>query len=232
MRNKEIIDFHAHILPRADHGSDSLRTSEHQIQLYRKYGITSVVATPHFYPQKNTVDEFLERRESSCEKLKEILRDEDVCVYQGAEVLICPGIDRMDGLQRLCIKGTDVILLELPFTAWSDAHIEAVRNISNSGLTVVMAHINRYSDRNIEKLARECDVLYQINSEIAKGLFYKNKTDKLVRSLSIVALGSDLHGAAESSPLVKLLKLNKYLEKKKNDVMSETSLLLEGAEPI
>lgn len=231
MKTVNVIDFHAHILPGADHGSDGRRTSAEQTRLYERYGITKVVATPHFYPQRDTVDEFLRRREESAEKLREIIRNKNICVYQGAEVLVCPGIDRMEGLRKLCIKGTDVILLEMPFTTWSDVYVEAVKNISNSGLTVVMAHINRYSEKNVVKLLRECDVLYQINSEIASGLFFKKKVDKLVNNLSVVALGSDLHGNDETA-VSKLTKLNKYLDKRNKSVTDSVQELLIGAEKI
>ena len=58
-----ITDFHSHVLPGADHGSDSVETSERQLELLNGAGIDRVVATPHFYPSDVTVGEFLDLRE-------------------------------------------------------------------------------------------------------------------------------------------------------------------------
>ena len=58
-----MIDFHAHILPGADHGSDGLETSLRQLALAEEAGVDTIVATPHFYPQSDSFSEFLRRRE-------------------------------------------------------------------------------------------------------------------------------------------------------------------------
>ena len=142
---KKIIDFHAHILPGADHGSKDTNTTKSQLELLKKAGVEAVVATPHFYPQNDNVESFLDRRKACTEELLTIVGERPE-IYLGAEVLVCAGIDHMPGLERLCIEGTDVILLEMPFSSWRDEHIEAVGKISRSGLTVVMAHIDRYPE--------------------------------------------------------------------------------------
>ena len=56
------IDFHAHLLPGADHGSDSLATSLRQVALAQEAGIGLLIATPHFYPRLESPGAFLERR--------------------------------------------------------------------------------------------------------------------------------------------------------------------------
>ena len=43
------IDFHAHILPRCDHGSDGWETSRQQLKLAREAGVEVICATSHFY---------------------------------------------------------------------------------------------------------------------------------------------------------------------------------------
>ena len=46
------LDYHAHILPRCDHGSDGVETSLRQLAMAAEAGIRTVCATPHFYPHR------------------------------------------------------------------------------------------------------------------------------------------------------------------------------------
>ena len=103
--NYSFIDFHTHILPRADHGSDSLQTSIQQTNMAHSIGVNKIIATPHFYPHKHTVDAFLERRASAYKNLvsaKEF--NKDVQIKLAAEVLLCDNIHMLDGIDNLyCI---------------------------------------------------------------------------------------------------------------------------------
>ena len=56
------IDFHSHILPQADHGSDGIETSLAQLALLRDAGVWCLAITPHFYPQEEGVTSFLDKR--------------------------------------------------------------------------------------------------------------------------------------------------------------------------
>ena len=53
------IDFHAHVLPHADHGSTSVESSIKQIEEAKKAEVDFIVATPHFYPNKHNLYSFL-----------------------------------------------------------------------------------------------------------------------------------------------------------------------------
>ena len=48
------IDFHAHILPGVDHGSNSVEISDFQLKLAAESMIDTVIATSHFYPHKES----------------------------------------------------------------------------------------------------------------------------------------------------------------------------------
>ncbi|MBQ3528614.1 MAG: hypothetical protein IJA52_08705 [Clostridia bacterium] len=190
-----MIDFHAHILPGADHGSDGLETSKAQLGCLFKEGITRVVATPHFYPQRHSVDTFLERRDRAKKEILTLKGAEMPEVYLGAEVLVCGGIDHMEGIERLCIEGTDVILLEMPFHTFREEHYEAVYRIGRMGLRPVMAHVDRYPREDIARLCEECDVMCQINAEVLSGFGGSKRLSKLFDTCNIVAFGSDIHGS-------------------------------------
>lgn len=231
MKKQKIIDFHAHILPMADHGSDGLKTSLKQLDILNDAGVESVVATPHFYPQRDSVESFLKRRNKSVELLLSKKKEDRPLICLGAEVLVCPGIDHMPGLERLCIEGTDVILLEMPFNSWREEHMEAVARISRSGLTVVMAHIDRYPEKDVARLLSECDVLCQINGETQLTFKGRRKVKRLLQDFPCVAVGSDLHGD-DKRALKNLLRLEKEFKKAGIDTAEEMSTLLENAKSI
>ena len=69
-------DFHSHILPGIDDGSDSLETSLAMLRMEAEQGISRVVATPHFYPRYDSPEHFLKRRAEAEAVLREAMRKE------------------------------------------------------------------------------------------------------------------------------------------------------------
>ena len=115
-----MIDFHSHVLPKLDDGSRSTKESIDMMRRAVSQGITAMVATPHFYADRETPKEFLKRREESWKRLREACEEEDglLSLYSGAEVRMFPGVAGMEELPELAIKGTSYILLEMPFEVW------------------------------------------------------------------------------------------------------------------
>ena len=189
------VDFHAHILPAADHGCADVQMSVQQLILAKQAHVDTVVATPHFYPQLESIDEFLLRRKQCARKLAEAIYDKPLPeVLIGAEVQLCPGLDRFEGLQRLCIKGTNVLLLELP----PNYSLRTFDNVIDSliyghRLTVVLAHIDRYSSTHVNFLL-DSGCLAQINAEALCHFRSARHCKQWLQSNSVVALGSDIHG--------------------------------------
>lgn len=189
------IDFHAHILPGADHGSSGIEESLNQLALIRNAGVDTVVATPHFYPNRHDPKLFLQTVNSSAEKLAVHLSDTPrICI--GAEVLYCDRLDEMEHLETLCIRGTNVLLLELPMSAWYRELFDTVEVLSKR-YTVVLAHIDRYVRFQQEEIGMllALGAYAQINTS---AFFYFTERRKIAPFLSsdhIVALGSDLHNA-------------------------------------
>lgn len=191
MKSVLTTDFHAHILPGADHGSTGVEMSVKQLEIISSFGIKRVVATPHFYPMRDNVDLFIERRTDSARLLKSVMTEGHPDVLLGAEVLVCDGIERMEGLEKLAVYGTNCILLEMPTTKWTDTTFETVRAISEMGLVPVMAHVDRYKPRYVEQLL-SLNVKAQLNPG-AFGFAAKKHSMKWLEEGKIVALGSDLH---------------------------------------
>ena len=189
----KLIDMHAHVLPGADHGSDSVEVSRKQLELLAGAGIGTVVATPHFYPQRHTVSEFLRRRRDAFDKLT-ASDTGDIRVICGAEVLLCEGMDEMDNLGELCIEGTNTLLLEMPMHPWSTELLDTVERIRNAGLVPVLAHLDRYPEAWHESVL-ELGVGVQLNADSLCRLIGSKKYKKMIYDGIAVGIGSDIHGA-------------------------------------
>ena len=88
----KIIDFHSHILPNIDDGSDSVETSLLMIDAMLNQGVDTVVATPHFYAHKDRIETFLQKRQNAFEALKKSLPNVSLNIVVGAEVAYFSGI--------------------------------------------------------------------------------------------------------------------------------------------
>lgn len=218
------IDFHAHLLPAADHGSDGLQTSRRQLQLAREAGIDRVIATPHFYPRHEELDPFLARRAEAAA----VLRRETAAsfVMLGAEVQLCRGLHRLERLEELCVEGTRVLLLELP----PDFSLRAYEYTLDAllyerKLTVVLAHIDRYDTQRIDFLL-ESGFLGQLNASSFCHFRTRRRSLDWALSERVVALGSDIHGV--QTGYQEFLKAKKYLGADYAALMQRTKTLLFG----
>ena len=188
----ELLDFHAHILPRADHGSSSVDTSLCQISMARQSGVSCIMATPHFYPAEEGVAKFLERRDRAYNRLLEALEGTAIRIVPGAEVLICDNIENLPMIEELCIKGTHTLLLELPFTDFDKGYRSSVSALIKRGINVVIAHADRYNRENIDSLIA-VGAKIQLNSASLSSLFVKKHLYAWIDAGVVVGLGSDIH---------------------------------------
>nr|MBE6545788.1 histidinol-phosphatase [Oscillospiraceae bacterium] len=186
------IDFHAHILPGADHGSSSIEESLCQLRFALDYGIDRIVATPHFYPHAHTVDSFLETRDNAYRALSES-NDTGVDVRLGAEVLICQGLENLPELDKLFISGTNSLLLELPIPDFEKGYFDSVSEMTKQGIDVILAHADRYPISTVEKMLC-AGARLQLNASSLLGLFKRREIYSMIEEKKVVALGSDIHG--------------------------------------
>lgn len=189
-----IIDFHAHILPGFDHGCRSVVESLKQLDMAKKAGVDVIAATSHFYPNTETSAGFLLRRQKAWETLLRVMPDEAPRVILGAEVLICDGMEKMEGLLDLTYEGTNVILLEMPSAPWKAAIYDTVEKIHLlSGRHAVIAHVERYDPKATDSLF-EIGVTGQLNAGILLRLRRRGQLLNWIDKGNISALGSDIHG--------------------------------------
>ncbi len=232
MKNSvSLIDFHSHILPCVDHGSGSLQETCEQLQIVCSSGVDTIVATPHFYPNADSLDCFLESVRSATEAIQQAhVPTPNICL--GAEILWCDQLDQMDGLERLCIRGTNVLLLEAPMNFWHEEFFYTVEMLTKR-FTVVLAHIDRYVRFQEKELWRllELGAWAQINGYAFSSLSQRKKLKPFLESDRVVALGSDLHGA-DAKVYAQFLASQKRLGDTFEQIMARSAHLLEHAMPI
>lgn len=209
-------DFHTHILPLIDDGSQSIEESIKMLDIMSQEGIKRVIATPHFYADDNSVEEFLKKRNEAFESLKNEFKGNTPKILLGAEVRYYEGITALEDLKKLCIEGTDLLLLEMPFLKWSSYAVNELIALSSSGtFTVVLAHIERYS-RFLEKPLLEFllqnGILLQMNSSEFLRLGSRKKAISLLKKQKIHFLGSDCHNLTTRQP--NLFKAYEVIAKK------------------
>ena len=124
--------------------------------------VSTILLTPHFYPQCMYPDFFLENRQQSVETLENAfsLDSQFPRLILGAEVLFHPGMSQWEQLDKLALGSTGYILIEMPRVIWSDTILDELVQIHNKrGLTPILAHIERYlpiigTNRFINRLNR------------------------------------------------------------------------------
>ncbi len=228
-----LIDFHSHILPGADHGSRSIETSLSQMKLLREAEIAAVVATPHFYAhEERSVESFLEKRQASAEALVKALprRETFPSLYLGAEVLVCRGLEEMDGLEKLCIGDSPIILLEMPFTEWGSGLMETVEAIVRRGLVPLMAHIDRYRDHQRALFFETAGIYFQVNASALCLPFVRRHFRRMAKDNVFSAIGSDLHGVPKEGYRA-MEKALAYIGHAADGIRLSSERMLEGVTP-
>ena len=225
-------DFHTHLLPDID-CSGNTEISVKLLKEMKAAGVQNVVLTPHFYPQHNSnVEDFLARRDkyiASLIKKMELKDLSEIELYAGAEVLLCPKLEKLKNLEKLCIEGTNTILIEMPDLPWSDMLFDSLRKMRNRlGLEVVIAHADRYGKYNALYLI-DMGFKVQINSDSAISFSMKRTILDWAKKGFVYALGSDhhVHSNHKSSVYKEFPKANGVLAKYA-DIINERSLKLIG----
>lgn len=199
-----IIDFHSHILPALDDGSKDVATSIEMINSSASQGVEMMVATPHFYADRNSVEHFLEKRGKAYEKLRAAMPELPLQIRIGAEVAFFKGISRAEKLDVLTIEGTNLLLLEMPFAPWSASDIQEVEQILDRGYRVMLAHLERYLMLpECKKWVREITqlpVIVQINAQSLLEWRRRRQIIQMFQKDEAQVLGSDCHGIHHRPP--------------------------------
>ncbi len=199
-----MIDWHSHILPGIDDGSKNVEESRLLLDSLNKQGVDTVIATPHFYADNDSVDAFLEKRKKAFEKLSLVLPDKSPEILLGAEVRYYPGISRMKDLEKLSIGKTDLLLLEMSMSVWSEYTVRELRELSGMGIVrIILAHVERYlpiQKKGVWEQLLEDDIIMQTNANHFQSILTKRKAIHLLENGMIHIIGSDCHNMTTRPP--------------------------------
>ena len=203
-----MVDFHTHVLPGIDDGSPDINTTIAMLKMEKEQGMTKVIATPHFYAHKTSINEFLEKRNEALEMTRKKAKDLPK-IISGAEVYFFKGISKSE-IEKLCVEGTNILLLEMPFTQWTDSMYKEVYDlIHKRGFTVILAHVERYKkyqkDMRIWEKLLALDLIIQLNTESffvpdgLKGLMKRKLCFNLMENYNCI-VATDCHGTSHRTP--------------------------------
>lgn len=203
--NLSFVDLHTHCLPGMDDGAKDCNMSIQMLQTLKKQGVRKAFLTPHYYPQRESLSDFLQRRSDSYRVLSSFQGMADSPeAFLGAEIYLTQGLCEVD-LRPLCLGDTKLLLLELPRQPYHPWILEELRNLTYAlNIIPVLAHIERYQayyhSRDFEELLSFEDLILQFNS----GALQSHENCRFLYSLSEegypMLIGSDTHNMSTRMP--------------------------------
>lgn len=206
-----MIDLHTHILPGMDDGAKTVEESLQMLRMEHSQGVDTVVLTPHFYRDQENPKRFLQRRKdavialgSRVLELSEAERSNLPNMFLGAEVAWWPTLAEWEELPELCLGGTKYLLLELPFTPWSEKMVDQLHEFyGRTGITPIFAHLERYL--RLQRPERMEEILslgfpVQISADVLLRPLARGRALKLLRQGQAQIVASDCHNCKDRAP--------------------------------
>lgn len=226
-----MIDFHSHILPNMDDGCKDVEESLKLLTILENEGVDTVCLTPHFYPNREDINTFTNRRNKSFETLLSAYKG-PIKFLLGSEVRYFRGISNNEEINSLVLGNSKLLLLELPFDEpVTDFMLqEVIKLAKNQHLQIILAHIERYDiDDQMIKNLQNSGILIQANTESFLGIFRGKKAIKRLKNGLIDIIGSDTHNSTSRIPRYKqtidILKKNLGNEVIESLILRENSLI-------
>ena len=196
------IDIHTHILPGIDDGAVHTKEAISLLKSEVEQGVETVVLTPHFLPDENEIDDFLQHRQKRIGMLREAASQLPIRLLAGAEVLYSNRIPEY--ASKLCIEGTPYLLIEFQSFAYPQIAIEVFRQLRHQGIVPIIAHGERYSFSGamalMEKLVN-AGALLQVNVDSILNFKLRKRIYDLADRDMIHLLASDTHSPKNRPPL-------------------------------
>ena len=218
---KLLYDMHNHILPGVDDGAKNIEDSLTLINKLRRAGVSHICLTPHFYTHKESLKDFLKRRNIAFAELSSYV-SYDVTLHLGAEVYVTKYLfSNEEDLKSVCYNGTKYMLTEFPYSSTFEGESMVFINklLNNYGITPVLAHIERYpyllKHPDVVEELIDMGVIIQSNACSFAEFPLKLKLTKMLKKGYIHIIGSDAHSISRNSPDF-FKNLNEHIDKKLN----------------
>ena len=200
LKGDKMIDIHSHILPGIDDGAKTNEMAKALLDQMVSQGITSAIATPHFYPDSMDFSEFSQDRQEAYDNLIAFLgEDFPVKIFLGAEVYYFKNMSKFSDVKDLTMPGGKYILLELlGIKEIDDALIKDITDLKeNLGITVIIAHTERYyrykGYKKLFDLFKNKTALCQINSSFTLSFVKTRAVKRLIKEGCVDFIASDCH---------------------------------------
>ncbi len=202
------VDIHAHVLPGADDGAETIRESHEMLRMDVRQGFRTVIATPHYSAQyRNDRPEWIR---SQCRKLESWAREKlnpELRIFPGQEIFYSEDVpEKLERGELLTLGGSSYVLVEFHPAAAYSAIYRAVRELTAGRYTPVLAHIERYEalreTGRIEELLR-AGARMQMNYRSVQGAWYRANTRwcrRMLKEGRIHFLSTDMHNTSYRSP--------------------------------
>lgn len=133
------VDCHSHVAPSGDDGVQTLAEGLELCELAEESGTEILYATPHVWPHLLLTDE---REVAIRTAFHELRAWAPLELRLGFELTPTPPLLEEDPA-RYVLEGTDVVLMEVPFTGPADDLIELAEHVEAAGLVPLVAHPER-----------------------------------------------------------------------------------------
>ena len=225
-----------------DDGSKSVEESISILKKMNEQGVETVIASSHFYADQEVLERFLKRRERAFGLLQTAMEESGIKtpnVLLGAEVWYFDGISHSSSLRPLCTEGTDVLLLEMPFSEWTERMLDEIVSLrEESGFTILLAHVERYlkwQKRGTLEWLLQHEILMQTNAEAFLERKTARKIMKMLERRQVHLIGSDCHNLTSRPPNYgeAIQKIRKTLGDQTLDYLAQMErLLYQGLEGV
>jgi protein-tyrosine phosphatase len=133
------VDCHSHVVPSGDDGAQSLEEGLELCELAAAHGTTALFATPHVWPHLVLT---AEREREIRRAFAQLRARAPLDLRLGFELTPAPPL-LDDDPARYVLEGTDVVLVEVPFTGPAEPFLALAEHIEAAGLVPLVAHPER-----------------------------------------------------------------------------------------
>ena len=208
IEDMHMTDLHSHILPGIDDGAKDQNVSASLLQAQLSSGVTQVACTPHFYFERQTIEEFCQKRDAAKQVLFHYCAAEleNITVQVGAEVLFSPGLLELD-LKPLCMENTSLMLVELPTSYYPLWTCDVLYRLGGLGVVPLIAHVERYpyvmENPNLLLDWISAGAYTQVNAtSLVQHKKRKERILKMIRHRLIHVIATDTHSLVKRPPLM------------------------------